>query len=223
MSANADTLRNAIGTLIPQAGSAVEFLEARLQSGHWMQQTERLVNGAIAGLARAATEAREATVVTDTYIDAEDNFVDKLHAHCTALWDLAARLLRSGSAADWGEYVDSLSGSCKDLRAAIISHDLKAEPGPAGRFDSLDALVYKRFLKDCDKLDKLFRDRTHGELSRLIDTSPLPLDRLEVLERYPQTIHGIAVMQTLKVSFSVVTGVLVFRRVDSFDGIRRAP
>lgn len=223
MSADADTIRNAIGTLMPQAASAVEFLEARLQSGHWMQQTERLVNGAIAGLTRAATEAREATVVTDAYIDPEDNFVDKLHAHCTALWDLAARLQRSGSATDWGEYVDSLSGSCKALRAAIISHDLKAEPGPAGRFDSLDALVYKRFLKDCDKLDKLYRDRTHGELFRLIDTSPLPLDRLEVLERYPQTIHGIAVMQDLKVSFSLVTGVLVFRRLDSFDGIRRAP
>ena len=154
-------LREKLAALAPSLeGSSLYVLRTIDRAVDAMQAAERYIQAFAGILQLQAKEIRDAPVVVGECIDPGDALVDKLEISYQLFEDTLPKLLLIKSriekdrtvAEDQRELVilgydrtlEAMAAyveAAKDLRAAVISHDLAAEPAPLETFDSPDALL----------------------------------------------------------------------------------
>ncbi len=141
-------------------GSSLYLLRAIEQTVDSLQVEEQLAQALAAVTGQLSREIRTAEVVTGAYLDPDDAAINKIEAGYRAIEEYLPRLLLKKSSVDqdgrleadqcdllhtaYDRCISSLAAlieSCKDLRAAVITYDLAAEPTPSESFDSAESLI----------------------------------------------------------------------------------
>jgi len=154
-------LRESLTAFAPTAeGVSLYLLRAINETVDSLQSLEKLANAT----SEAGEQLRKAitgrAVVEGSYLDADDTAINLFEAGIRALEEhLPTLLLRKGSIdgdssldasqadllhTSYDRCIDSVAcliESMKNLRAAVITHDLAAEPRPVQIFDSTEDLI----------------------------------------------------------------------------------
>jgi hypothetical protein len=154
-------LRDKLTALAPSMeGSSLYLLRAIDETIDSLQAEERFAEAMAGAARRLEGEIRAAAVVTGCYLDSDDAAINQIEAGYRALEEYLPGLLVKKAAIDEDAQLDgdqcellhtaydrctaalaALVEASKDLRAAVIGHDLAAEPPPAEVFDSSEALI----------------------------------------------------------------------------------
>lgn len=154
-------LRERLAALAPSVkGSSLYAIRSLSVTLDGLQAMERFFESFAAVLFRIAQETRAVAVAPEDYLDATCVLVDTLEESYRMLdekppsvEEMNALIEQDGQYSReqkellrlaWDRGINSmlmLSEACKDLRAAVISHDLAAEPPPSETFDSAEALI----------------------------------------------------------------------------------
>lgn len=144
------------------AGRAVRSVPGTLQreAQDSLHEHERLAEAITASATRLARRIRSTEVVVGEYLDPDDEAINGIEQGYHVLEEHLPGLLLKKAAIDADAALDAehkealhvaydrciaafaaLIEACKDLRGAVISHDLDAEPRPSEAFDSAEALI----------------------------------------------------------------------------------
>lgn len=139
------------------ASSSLYLLRAIEKTVDALQDIERLSVALAASTLRLAERIRASAAVTGQYLDPDDQAIDEIEAGYRALEACLPQLLVAKSSIDegcgrdgeslhvaydrtiaaWADLIEAGKG----LRAAVISHDLAAEPRSSESFESADTLI----------------------------------------------------------------------------------
>lgn len=154
-------LRERLTQLAPVVeGSSYYLLRTLERAADSLHEVQKLAEALTTSATSLAENIRAEEVVVARYLDPDDEAIDSIEDGYRALEDRLPQLLLGKSSMDAdtrlaGEHSEflhvaydrciaalaALIEASKDLRAAVISHDLAAEPRPSEAFDSADALI----------------------------------------------------------------------------------
>ena len=157
----ADPLRDKLAAFGPSVeGTSLFLLRSISATVESLSGVEKLSDAFIAFARDLIEEIRAAPVVAEKFLDADDVAINALEAGYKVLEERLPNLLTKKAAIDADgklnddqreflhsayttciETFASLIEACKDLRAAIIVHDLAAEQAPARYYESPIALI----------------------------------------------------------------------------------
>jgi hypothetical protein len=130
MQSDADTIREYIDLRLPLLGGIVERLERAPESTIPRVAYDGLVPE-LQAICSTLIERGAAGVDQGDYIDPDDKRIKKLKRAYEAIGVSQPNI----------DPLAGLAKACRALRAAIISHDLAAEPSPVSLFDSSAARI----------------------------------------------------------------------------------
>jgi hypothetical protein len=154
-------LRDKLAALAPSMeSSSLYLLRAIEQTVDSLQAEERFAEAMAAAARRLEGQIRAAVVATGCYLDPDDAAINQIEAGYRALEEYLPALLVKKAAIDADARLDgdqcellhtaydrctaaltALVEASKDLRAAVIGHDLGAEPVDSESFDSAAVLA----------------------------------------------------------------------------------
>lgn len=254
MSAHTDVIRETIRALTNDIARIIALAQDRNRTLDRLQRLGTWANFGAEELRQLAGNIPDVGVgensVIGDYVDPDDKFIDMLDEYAwTIQTPIVAQLSGVAESADHGEPQEErlrgahrdcieplrlIADACRELRSAIISHDLDAEPAPSEWFEPLSNLpdirhgplplvqawrFSRRFQEDYKKLRNNVWVAVRAKLYGL-GGKP---DSVKHVPESGKPIYAVDVTRDAKVSILVKSCTAVLRRVDCPEDVDRAP
>ncbi|MGH8319945.1 MAG: hypothetical protein ACREUL_18570 [Steroidobacteraceae bacterium] len=159
---NSAVLREKLAALAPSVEGASLYVLGEIdRTVDGLQAIERFLESFAAIVRLHAERIHNASITPSEYLDPDDKYIDQLETSCRGVEEMLPKMrLVTSSSVDqdqrydgeqkellrlaldrWINSVEMFLEATKDLRGAIIRHDLAAEPPPSETFDSAEALI----------------------------------------------------------------------------------